>query len=94
MFGYIDGFNLRRHRDTFDLKNNVLACLMEFKKIFKKETLKVLINGKTYNVVGKLGTNHAIIDITDSDDIKIGDIATILDVFPMYVNSNIERKYV
>ena len=42
---------------------------------------------------GKLGTNHAIIDITDSSDIKIGDEATILDVFPMYVNSNIERKY-
>ena len=43
---------------------------------------------------GKLGTNHAIIDITESENISIGDEAIILDAYPMYVNSNIERKYV
>ena len=52
--GYIDGFNLKRARDSFSLKDNILSCLIEFKKIFKKETLKVQIKGKTYKVVRKI----------------------------------------
>ena len=53
MLGYIDGFNLRRARDSFSFKDNVLAVLMELKKIFIKDNLKVKINGKIYNVVRK-----------------------------------------
>lgn len=39
--------------DTFDLKNKILAFLIDLKKIFKKESLKVNIKGKNYNVVRK-----------------------------------------
>lgn len=49
--GYIDGFNLKRARDSFNLKDNILSSLIEIKKIFKKNNLKVKIKGKDYNVV-------------------------------------------
>lgn len=38
--------------------------------------------------------NHAIIDITEQKNINIGDEVIILDIYPMYVNSNIRREYV
>lgn len=93
-FGYIDGFNLKKARDSFSLKDNILSMLMEVKKIFVKGTLKVSIKGKCYNIVGKLGTNHAIIDITGSEDISIGDEVIILNACPIYINSNIRREYI
>lgn len=36
---------------------------------------------------------HAVVDITGDKNIKVGDEA-ILDVSPMYVNSNIRREYI
>ena len=94
MFGYIDGFNLKKSKDVFSLKDKILTFLIDFKKIFIKNSLKVKINGKIYNVIGKLGTNHCVIDITGDETIKIGDEVIILDYYPIYINSNIEREYV
>jgi len=36
---------------------------------------------------------HAVIDITKSKEIKVGDQVEI-EVSPMYVNSNIRREYI
>lgn len=36
---------------------------------------------------------HAIIDITGDENINIGD-KVVLDVSPMYINSNIRREYI
>ena len=88
----MDGFNLKKSRDSFSLKDNLLAVLMEIKKVWKKDTLKVEIQGKEYPVVGRLGMYHAIIDITGDDKIAIGDEVN-LEVSPIYVNSNIRREY-
>ncbi|MBR2290547.1 MAG: hypothetical protein IJ867_08275 [Clostridia bacterium] len=89
----MDGFNLKKERDSFSFKNNVLAVLMEIKKIFIKGTLKVELDGKTYPIVGRLGMYHAVVDITGDENIKVGDVVTI-NASPMYVNSNIRREYV
>lgn len=51
--GYIDGFNLKRARDVFTLKDNILSVLIEIKKIFVKCCLKVKINNNICNVVRK-----------------------------------------
>lgn len=51
--GYIDGFNLKKARDSFNLKDNILSIFMEIKKLFVKGTLKVSINGKMFKVVRK-----------------------------------------
>ncbi len=53
-----------------------------------------MIKGKNYNIVGKLGMNHGIIDITGDYDIKVGDEVILNDISPMYINSNIRREYI
>ena len=51
--GYMDGFNLKKARDSFSFKDNLISVCMEIKKIFRKGTLKVRINHKDFNVVRK-----------------------------------------
>ena len=67
------------------LKQDILS-------LFKKQNLKVKINDKKYDIIGRLGMYHMAIDITGSD-IKLNDIA-YLSVNPFYVDSKIRRIYV
>lgn len=90
--GYMDGFNMRKDRDIFSFKENLLSIGIEIKKIFKDNNLKVIIKEKKYNVIGRVGMYHCAIDITDSDDISIED-EVILDIPPMLTNSMIRREY-
>ena len=66
---------------------------MEIKKIFTRPKLKVKINEKEYNIVGRLGMYHAIIDITNSQNIDVG-TKVALDVPPIYINTEIRREYI
>lgn len=91
--GYMDGLNRNKLRDDFSLKNNIIAVFMEFKKIFKDNSLKVFINGKSYSIIGKLGMYHSIVDITGEDNVKVGDTA-ILEISPLQTNEKIRREYV
>lgn len=91
--GYMDGLNQGNKRDNFKFSNNIIAILMEIKKLFKDNRLEAKINGKTYKIIGRLGMYHAIIDITDSEDIKIDDIVS-LDITPLQTNDEIRREYI
>ena len=91
--GYMDGLNKARLRDDFSLKNNLISVGMEIKKIFKDNSLKVKINNKYYNIIGRLGMYHAIIDITNSNNISIGDEVQ-LDITPLQTNDIIRREYI
>lgn len=91
--GYMDGLNKSVKRDNFKFSNNIIAILMEIKKLFKDNRIEVKINGKSYKIIGRLGMYHSIIDITESDDIKIGD-DVILDVTPLQTNEKIRREYI
>ena len=42
---------------------------------------------------GRLGMYHIIVDITGEEDIAIGE-EVVLEVSPMYINSNIRREYI
>ena len=66
---------------------------MEIKKIFTKPNLNVIIRNKNYNIIGRIGMYHAIVDITGANNIEKGD-EVILNASPIYINSNIERKYI
>lgn len=90
--GYIDGLNYKKARDSFKLSENIISVLMEIKKIFKDNSLKVKINENEFKIIGRLGMYHAIIDITGFD-IKPGD-EVILDIHPLNANSDIRREYI
>lgn len=91
--GYIDGLNKNKLRDDFTLKNNLISAILEIRKIFKDNTLKVEIDKKIYRIIGKLGMYHAIVDITSGQDINVGD-EVILDIAPIQANDEIRREYI
>ncbi len=91
--GYIDGFNKNKLRDDFSLKNNVIAVFIEIRKIFKDNSLKVKIDGKSYKVLGKLGMYHSIIDISENENIEVGQEVEI-DISPLQANDKIRREYI
>lgn len=90
--GYVDGLNRKKNRDSFKLSENITAVLMEIKKIFEDNSIKVKISDKDYKVIGRLGMYHAVVDITDSD-VKLDD-EVILDISPLNANSEIRREYI
>lgn len=89
--GYIDGLCRKKVRDSFSFKDNIVSVLMEVKKIFKDNSMKAIINGKEYKIIGRIGMYHSVVDITDSD-VKLDD-EVILDIPPLQVNDNIKREY-
>lgn len=90
--GYMDGINRTRERDTFNKRDNFKAALKELKNLFNTKRLKANINGKQCNIVGRLGTLHTIIDVTDVE-CKEGD-TVIVEANPVYVDEKIKREYV
>ena len=89
--GYVDGLNYKKNRDSFKLSENIMSVLIEIKKIFKDNRIKVKINDNEYNVIGRLGMYHCVIDITNAD-INIGD-EVIVNINPLNANSDIRREY-
>ena len=91
--GYIDGLNKDKLRDDFSFKNNILSVLKEIKKLFKDNYIKVKIGDKKYKIIGRLGMYHSIVDISNSENIKIGDEVE-LDITPIQTNDEIRREYI
>ncbi len=91
--GYMDGLNKNKLRDDFSLKNNLISICMEIKKVFKDNSIKVKINNENYRVIGRLGMYHAVIDITNSNNINIGDEVE-LPITPLQTSENIRREYI
>lgn len=89
--GYRDGLLVKKGRDSFSFIDNIVAVLMEVKKIFKDNSLKVKINGKEYKIIGRIGMYHSIVDVTGAD-VKVGD-EVLIDLEPLDVSDNIKREY-
>ena len=90
--GYMDGLNMKKDRDIFSFKENCLSVGIEIKKFFKDNRIKVEINNMKYNVIGRIGMYHCVVDISNADNISVGD-EVILNIAPMNVNSMIRREY-
>lgn len=90
--GYMDGYNIAMKEDMFRIVDKLRELVHGIKNFLKKVNLKVTINDKRYNVIGKVGMYHLAIDITDSD-VKINDFV-YLDINPLHVDGKIEREYV
>jgi len=90
--GYMDGYNITMDSDMFRFVDKLRGLSHSIKSFLKKTNLRVTINDKKYNVIGKVGMYHLAIDITDSN-IKVNDFV-YLDVNPLHVDGKIRREYV
>lgn len=61
--GYMDGINMGTNNDSFRLIDHARYMYNDFKNIFKDNSIKVVINEKTYNAIGKVGLYNIIVDI-------------------------------
>ena len=91
--GYMDGLNKSKLRDDFSLKNNIISILIEIKKLFKDNSIKVKIKNSNFKIIGRLGMYHSIVDISNSESINIGDEVE-LDITPLQTNDEIRREYI
>ena len=60
--------------------------------MFKKPYAQATIGEKRYNIIGRIGLNYSLIDITDNSEITTED-KVILDTSPLNINSRIRREY-
>lgn len=90
--GYMDGYNITMKTDMFRFVDKLRNLSHSLKNFLNKTSLKVTINDKKYNVIGKVGMYHIAIDITAAD-IKVNDLV-YLDINPLHVDSKIRREYV
>ena len=87
--GYLDGFELKKGQDCFDILGTLREIYNKIKDFNKK--IYVEVNNKKVPVLGKIGTNNIIIDLTDIDA-NINDLVK-LDINPMVVRPDIERSF-
>lgn len=74
--GYMNGINITNGKDMFRPVDKIRYFVGTFKDLFKKESLKVNINGQECKILGRIGTYHITCDITGKN-IKIGDKVVI-----------------
>lgn len=89
--GYMNGMNVSTGKDMFRFVDRLRDCVGTFKKLPKKGALYVKIGNQNCKILGRIGTYHITVDITNKD-VKIGDIVTV-DVSSKFVDSNIRREY-
>jgi len=87
--GYLDGFELKKGQDCFDILGTLREICNKIKDFNKK--IYVEVNNKKVPVLGKIGTNNIIVDLTDID-VNINDLVK-LDINPMVVRPDIERSF-
>ena len=63
----MDGLNLKNCRDTFGFIDNIISIGMEIKKVFTRPKLTVNINNKVFNIIGRLGMYHLVVDIKSEE---------------------------
>jgi len=90
--GYADGFNVKVDRDMFRPIDKLRYIVRDIKDAFKKQQIKVTINGEKYKVLGRLGMFHVSVDVTDKV-VEINDEVRF-EVSPTLVDSNIKRDYI
>ncbi len=89
--GHSDGFNVISDKDMFRKRDKLRYLNNSIKSFFKKQSLRVKINEKSYNIIGRLGMYHCVVDI-GIDEVKVGDKA-IFEVNPLYIDTRIRREY-
>lgn len=87
----MDGYNITMRPDMFRFVDKLRRLSHSIKSFLRKNRLKVTINDKKYDIIGKVGMYHMAIDITGTN-IKVNDMV-YLDINPLHVDSKIRREY-
>lgn len=90
--GYKDGYNITIRNDMFRFVDKLRELKHAMGNLLTKQELKVEIEGKKYPIIGKIGMFHLTVNVTNSN-VKIGD-KVVLNVNPLYIDSDIRREYV
>lgn len=88
--GYLDGFGLEKTQDCFGILDTLREIYNKLKNYKKQFFLS--IGEKKVPVLGKIGTNNIIIDLTDTTA-EIGQEVRV-EINPMLVNPTISRVFI
>ena len=89
--GYGDGYNVKSIPDMFNFKSKLRYICVAVKNLFRKQVLKAKINDEEYNILGRVGMFHVVIDITGKN-VNIND-EVHFNINPLYVDSMLRREY-
>ncbi len=90
--GSQDGFLLEKARDTYRFSDTLRYCASAMLGFFKRRRVYVFVEGKRARVLGHVGLNHTIVDVTEID-CSPGSTATF-EVSPIFVPFTCDRQYV
>lgn len=90
--GTKDGFGVVKKYDTYRIRDCIkYICSILKRCIFNRKTY-VEINNKKVPVLGDIGQNHIVVDIT-ALGIEVGNKCKVY-INPLYVNNNILKEYI
>ena len=89
--GYFDGIGKTLESQRFKFLSKLKRCFIDFKNLFKDDSLYLKINGKKAKILGQIGMHDIVIDLSRKDLKENDDI--YFDVRPIFIDSSIKRIY-
>ncbi len=90
--GYADGLFVKKTRDAFRTRDILRDGWHDFRALLRRPALSCVIGGRPARLLGRIGMCTVIADVSNID-CSAGDIASF-DTSPLYINANVERKYI
>ncbi|MBQ8869413.1 MAG: alanine racemase [Oscillospiraceae bacterium] len=90
--GYADGVAVTKANDTFRFIDILRYGFNDFKLLFKPTLLVCTTNGKSAKSLGRIGMTNLVLDGSNCEDAKIGDLVEI-PANPIYLSPLIQREY-
>ena len=90
--GYADGVAVTKANDTFRFIDILRYGFNDFKLLFRPTPLVCTIHGKSAKSLGRIGMTNLVLDGSNCEDAKIGDLVEI-PANPIYLSPLIQREY-